>query len=72
MRDYLQEFHCTKDVFLPYRATKGTKGKADLVSKELTEWNKSRNVEANAKGRYAAQKARAAVEDRDEQAYLVN
>jgi len=72
MRQYLQEFHPTKDVFLRYRATKATKGRADLVSKELTERNKSRNVEANANGRTAAQKAHAAVEDRVERAYLVN
>jgi len=72
MQEYLQEFHCTKDVFLRYRATKATKGRADLVSKELTEWNKSRNVEPDAKGRRAAQRARAAEEDRDERAYLVN
>jgi len=39
---------------------------AVVVSKELTKWNKSRNVEANAKGPTAAQKARAAAEDRDE------
>jgi len=44
MRDYLQEFHRTKDVFLRYRATKATKGRADVVLKELTELNKSRNV----------------------------
>jgi len=44
MRENLQEFHCTKDVFLCYRATKATKGRADLVSKELTERNKSRNM----------------------------
>ena len=55
-----------------YRATKATKGRADLVSKELTERNKSQNVEANANGRTAAQKARAVAEDSDERAYLVN
>jgi len=72
MREYLQEFHRTKDVFLRHWATKATKGRADVVSKELTEQNKSRNVEGNANGRTAAQKARAAAEDRDERAYLVN
>jgi len=72
MREYLQEFHCTKDVFLRYQATKATKGRADVVSKELTERNKSRKVVANANGRTAAQKARAAAEYREERAYLVN
>jgi len=72
MREYLQEFHRTKDVFLRYQATKATKGRVDVVSKELTEWNKSRNVEANPNGHTAAQKPRTAAEDRDERAYLVN
>jgi len=72
MQEYLQEFHCTKDVFLCYRATQATKGRADLVSKGVTERNKSQNVEANANGHRAAQKARAEAEDSDEQAYLVN
>ena len=72
MREYLQEFHRTKDVFVRYRATKATKGRADVVSKELTEQNKSRKVEPNANGRTAAQKVRAGVEYREERAYLVN
>ena len=72
MWKYLQEFHRTKDVILRYRATKATKGRADLVLKKLTQRNKSRKVEPNANGRTAAQKARAVVKDRDERAYLVN
>jgi hypothetical protein len=72
MRQYLQRFHATKDVFLRYRASKSAKARADVVSKELTEANKSRNEKANANGRTATQKARAAAEDKEERAYLVN
>jgi len=66
MWEYLQEFDRTEDLFLRYRGTNATKGMAVVVSKELTKRNKSRNVEANAKGPTVAQKARAAAEDRDE------
>jgi len=37
MREHLPEFRRTKYVILRYRATKATKGRADLVSKELTQ-----------------------------------
>jgi hypothetical protein len=66
MRQYLQRFHASKDVFLRYRASKSAKARADVVSKELTEANKSRNEKANANGRTATQKARAAAEDKEE------
>ena len=36
MRDYLQRFHDTKDEFLRFGASKASKGKADIVSRELT------------------------------------
>jgi len=35
LREYQQEFHRTKDVFLRYWATKANKGRADVVSRSL-------------------------------------
>ena len=43
MRDYLQRFHDTKDVFLRFRASKASKGKVDIVSQELTAQNRKRD-----------------------------
>jgi len=43
-----------------------------MLSKKLTETNKSHNEQANIIARTAMQKACAAAEDKDERAYLVN
>jgi len=43
-----------------------------MLSKELTEANKSRNEQANINGRTTTQKARVAAEDREERVYLMN
>ncbi|KAF8415030.1 hypothetical protein EV426DRAFT_579132 [Tirmania nivea] len=51
---------------------KAAKARADVVSKELTKRNRSRNLGEDASGRTATQKAHAAAEDREERAYLVN
>jgi len=72
MPEYLQQFHRTKDVFLRYQASKVTKAKADMVSKELTAQTTAGRLEEKANGRTAAQKACALAEDREEHAYLVN
>ena len=72
IRQYLEHFNATKDIFLTYRAGKVAKAKADIVSKELTAQNNIRNFEANANGRTEAQKARDAVEDKQELTFLVN
>ena len=72
MQEYLQQFHRTKDVFLRYRAGKAVKAKVDIVSKQLTIQTMARRLEEKAKGRTAAQKAHALVEDREERVYLVN
>ncbi|KAF8416223.1 hypothetical protein EV426DRAFT_578816 [Tirmania nivea] len=72
IREYLQKFYETKNIFLRYQAGKASKAKADMVSKELTAQNNARNIETNLNRRTAAQKARATAEDREERAYLVN
>jgi len=43
-----------------------------MLSKELTKTNKSRNEQVNINRRTVVQKARAAAEDKEERAYLVN
>ena len=72
MRDYLQRFHDTKDVFLRFRAIKASKGKADIVSKELTAQNSRRDELEKQIERTAAQKARTLAADKQERAFLVN
>ena len=72
MRDYLQWFHDTKDVFLRFRASKASKGKADIVSKELTAKNRKRDELEKQIERTAAQKARNLAADKQERAFLVN
>ena len=72
MRDYLQRFHDTKDVFLRFRASKASKGKADIVSKELTAQNRKRDEQETKNERTAAQKARTLAADKQEHAFLVN
>ena len=54
MREYLQRFHATKEIFLRYQAGKVAKAKADMVSKELTAQSNIRKLEAGAIGRSAA------------------
>ena len=61
-----------KNIFLRYRTGKSAKARADALSKELTEANKSRNEQANINGRTAMQKTHAAAEDREERVYLIN
>ena len=70
MWGYLEQFHKTKDIFLRFRASKASRTKADLISKELTAKNKERNEQPN--GRTAAQKARSLAADKEERAFLVD
>ena len=72
MQDYLEQFHDTKDVFLRFRASKAFKGKADIVSRELTAQNRERNEQEKQNERTAAQKARTLAADKHERACLVN
>jgi len=72
MKEYLQQFHKTKDVFLRYRASKVAKAKADMVSKKLNAETTARRREEKANGRTASQKAHVLAEDREECVYLVN
>ena len=72
MRDYLQRFHDTKYVFLRFRASKASKGKADIISKELTTQNRKCDELEKQIERTAAQKARTLAADKQERAFLVN
>ena len=70
MQGYLEQFHKTKDIFLKFQASKASRNKADLISKELTAKNEERNEQPN--GRTAAQKARSLPADKEERAFLVD
>ena len=72
MRDYLQQFHDTKDVFLRFRASKAFKGRADIVSNELTAQNSKWDELEKQIERTAAQKASTLAADEQEHAFLVN
>ena len=72
MRDYLQQFHDRNDVFLRFRASKASKGKADIVSKELTAQNRKRDKLEKQIERTAAQKARTLAADKQERTFSVN
>ena len=72
MREYLQRFHDTKDVFLRFRASKASKSKADIISKELTARNRERNEKEGHNRRTTGQKARVLAADKEERAILVD
>ena len=72
MQDYSQRFHHTKDVFLRFQASKASKGKADIVTRELTAQNRERDEQEKQNERTAAQKARTLAADKHERACLVN
>ena len=59
-----------KDVFLRFRASRASKGKADIVSKELTVQNRKRDELEKQIEHIAAQKARTLVADKPERAFL--
>ena len=70
--DYLQRFHDTKDVFLRFRGSKASKGKAVIVSKELTPQNRKRDELEKQIERTAAHKAHTLAADKQELTFLVN
>src|SRR6266576_6633460 len=72
MKHYLQWFHDTKDIFLRFRASKASKSKADMVSKELTVQNKKRSNEEKQNTRTAMQRSHTLAADREERTFLVN
>ena len=72
MQNYLQRFHDTKDVFLKFQASKASKGKADIVLRELTAQNSERNEQEKQNECTAAQKAHTLAADKHERACLVN
>ena len=61
-----------KDIFLRFRASKASKSKADIVSKELTAQNTKRNNEEKQKGCTATQRLCTLAADREERTFLVN
>ena len=72
MPHYLQRFHDTKDVFLRFQASKASKCKADIVTRELTAQNRERDEQEKQNERTGAQKARTLAADKHERACLVN
>ena len=72
MRNYLERFHDTKDVFLRFRASKASNGKADIVLRELTAQNREREEQEKQTERTAAPMAGTLAADKYERACLVN
>ena len=72
MWDYLQWFHDMKNVFLRFRASKASKGKADNVTKELTVQN-SKLDDLEKLIEYATdEKACTLLADKQERTFFVN
>ena len=72
VRDYLQQLPDTKDVFLRFRASKASKGEADIISKGLTAQNRKQNELTKHIKRTAAQNVGNLAADKQKQAFVVN